>query len=157
MKHIRIELSPESCQAALEQLKVYKKEIEPKLDEICRKLAEIGAQAARAAMGGGYGNTDATVLDPVKISNGYKIVMSGADVYFVEFGTGDQVDAHYPTSVPVAWGTYSAENKQKLWRYGFWYYNKERLTGTPAQKPMYEAEKAIRANARRVAREVLGR
>ena len=157
MKHIKIELSPESCQAALEQLKVYKKEIEPKLDEICRRLAEIGAQAARAAITGGCGNTDATVLDPVKIPNGYKIVMSGADVYFVEFGTGDDVSAHYNPSVSIEPGSWSETHKQQYSTYGYWWYNGEKLEGTPAQMPMFYAEKAIRANARRVAKEVLGR
>ena len=157
MKHIKIELSPESCQAALEQLKVYKKEIEPKLDEICRRLAEIGAQAAREAITGEYGNTDATVLDPVKIRNGYKIVMSGADVYFVEFGTGDDVSAHYNPSVSIEPGSWSETHKQRYSTYGYWWYNGEKLEGTPAQMPMFYAEKAIRANARRVAKEVLGR
>jgi len=156
-KHITIELSPESCQSALDALKTYKEQIKPKLEEICRRLAEIGVEAARASITGEYGNNDVTVESPVKIRNGYKIVMSGADVYFVEFGTGDQVDAHYDTSVPVAWGSWSAEHEQKLWRTGFWWYNKEKLTGTPAQMPMYNAEKAMRANARRIAQEVMAK
>ena len=56
-----------------------------------------------------------------------KIVMSGEDVYFIEFGTGDGVEPHFDTTVPVAWGTWSAENKQILWNQGFWYYNKVRF------------------------------
>ena len=157
MKHIRIELSPESCHAALEELKLYKKNIKPQLDEICRRLAAVGAQAARDAIWGEYGNTDATVEAPVKIANGYKIVMSGADVYFVEFGTGRDVKAHYNPSVSVAPGSWSQTHAQKYSTYGYWYYGGEKLEGTPAQMPMYYAERAIRANARRVAREVLGK
>ena len=157
MKHIRIELSPESCAEALKELKTYRDEIKPKLDEICRRLAAIGAQAARDALWGEYGNTDAVVEPIVKIRNGYKIVMSGADVYFVEFGTGDDVKAHYNPSVSVSRGSWSQTHAQKYSTYGYWYYGGDRLYGTPAQMPMYHAEKAIRANARRVAQEVLGR
>ena len=96
-------------------------------------------------------------IDVVQIDNGYKIVMEGQDVYFIEFGTGDGVEPHYDTSVPVAWGTWSAENKQMLWNNGFWYYDKVRYTGTPAYMPMYYAEKAMRENADKVVKEVFGR
>ena len=159
MRKITIELSPESCKKALTELKAYRKQIKPKLDEVCKRLAEIGMQTAisivdqvRLAEGNAVER-----LDVVQIDNGYKIVMEGQDVYFIEFGTGDGVEPHYDTSVPVAWGTWSAENKQMLWNNGFWYYDKVRYTGTPAYMPMYYAEKAMRENADRVVKEVFSR
>ena len=45
-KQIILELSPESCKKALDELKEYKRKIKSKLDEVCKRLAEIGAQEA---------------------------------------------------------------------------------------------------------------
>lgn len=156
MKRIVVELSRSSIDNAVAELKAINKEMKSKCDEVCLRLAQIGAQEAQAHLALAYGNTSATIQPPVKIGNGYKIVMSGEDVYFVEFGTGDQVSPHFDTTVPVAWGSWSAEDKQKLWKYGFWWYGGERLTGTPAYMPMYYAEKAIRANIKSVVKEVFG-
>ena len=90
MKTITIPLSVAGCEKAIKELKEYKKQIKPKLDEVCRRLAEIGAQEASAiafaASAQGLGNDDVKIAAPVKIENGYKIVMSGADIYFIEFG-----------------------------------------------------------------------
>ena len=156
MKTITIELSKSSCQRALKEIEKYQREIKPKMMEVCKRLAEIGAAEAQAHLTLAQGNTDATIVAPVPTDNGYKIVMSGADVYFVEFGTGDQVSAHFDTSVPVAWGTWSVENKQQLWNYGFWWYGNERITGTPAYMPMYYAGRKIREEIPRVVKEVFG-
>lgn len=155
MKTITVELSVDSCQKAIKELERYEREIKPKLDEVCRRLAEIGAQEAMANLKHVHGNDDATILPVVPIENGYKIVMQGKDVYFVEFGTGDMVDPHYSNvSVLVAPGSWSETHAKQYMTYGFWYYKGEQLEGTEAQKPMYYAEKAIRENARRVKDEV---
>lgn len=155
MKTITVELSVDSCRNAIKELEKYEREIKPKLDEVCRRLAEIGAQEAMANLKHVHGNDDATILPVVPIENGYKIVMQGKDVYFVEFGTGDMVDSHYSNvSVLVAPGSWSETHAKQYMTYGFWYYKGEQLEGTEAQKPMYYAEKAIRENARRVKDEV---
>lgn len=159
MKRITLELSVESCKSALDEIKAYQKNIKPKLDEVCKRLAEIGRDAAISVVNGirvSEGNA-VERIEAVKIDNGWKIVMSGKDVYFIEFGTGDGAEPHYDTTVPVAWGTWSAEHKQMLWKNGFWYYDKVRYTGTPAYMPMYYAEKAIRENEKRIVQEVFGR
>ena len=158
MKTITIELSPRSCAKAVKELDKYQKDNKPKLDEICRRLAEIGAREAMAHLKHENGNDDATILPIEPIANGYKIVMQGADVYFVEFGTGSDVDAHYSdTSVPVFAGSWSMEHSQKYARDGVWWYGGEIYVGTPAYMPMYYAGKAIRDNIKRVAKEVLGK
>ena len=159
MRTITIELSSDGCAEALRKIEEYKKNIKPKLDEVCRRLAEIGRDEAisvvdqiRAAEGNVVERIEA-----VPIENGWKIVMSGEDVYFIEFGTGDGVEPHFDTTVPVAWGTWSAENDQILWNQGFWYYDKVRYTGTTAYMPMYYAEKAMRENLSRVVKEVFSK
>ena len=155
MKTIAIELSVDSCKKAIEELKHYQKEIKPKLDEVCRRLAEIGAQEANAHLTLANGNTDATItVEPM--DGGYKLVMSGSDVYFVEFGTGSDVDAHYQTSVPVFAGSWSMEHSQKYARQGWWWYGGDIYVGTPAYMPMYYAEKRMREEAPRIVKEVFG-
>ena len=159
MRKITIELSVAGCNKALNELKKYQREINPKLDEICKRLAEIGRDEAISIVNQirlAEGNV-VERIEAVPIDNGWKIVMSGEDVYFIEFGTGDGVEPHYDTTVPVAWGTWSAEHNQVLWKQGFWYYDKVRYTGTPAYMPMYYAEKAMRENVKRVTQEVFGK
>ncbi len=158
MKRITIELSPSSCQKAIEELKQYERFIKPKLDEVCKRLAEIGKEEALSIVDGirlSEGNSVERV-DVVKIDNGYKLVMEGEDVYFIEFGTGDGVSPHYDTSVPVAYGSWSVAHSQMLWNNGFWYYDKVRYTGTPAYMPMYYAEKRMREEMPRIVKEVFG-
>lgn len=159
MKTITIELSVDSCKKAVKELEKYQRDILPKLDEVCKRLAEIGKQEALTIVDSirlQEGNS-VERLDVEKIDNGYKIVMEGADVYFIEFGTGDGVTPHYDTSVPVAWGTWSAEHSQMLWNQGFWYYDKVKYTGTPAYMPMYYAEKRMREEIPRIVKEVFGK
>lgn len=153
---IKIELSSESIESAVAELETLAKDLNNKLDEICRRLAEVGIQEANAHLVLAYGNTDAFVEGtPVKTANGYKLVMGGSDVYFVEFGTGESVNAHgYSVSVPVAKGSYSDEHAQNIRKYGFWWYAGQQLYGTPAYMPMYYAGKAIRDAFPKIAEEV---
>ena len=157
MKHITLELSVESCQKALKELEQYKKEIKPKLQEVCKRLAEIGVQTARMHLQLADGNDSATIEEPVEIANGYKVVMSGEDVYFIEFGTGDAARSHGDAvSVPIYPGSYSEQHAQKYSTYGVWYYQKQPYYSTPAYMPMYYAGKAMREAMPRIVKEVFG-
>lgn len=158
MKTINIELSVDSCKKAIEMLKEYEKKIKPKLDEVCRRLAEIGRDEAIAIVNSISLQDGNAVerIEAVKIDNGYKLVMDGEDVYFIEFGTGDGVSAHFDTSVPVAWGSWSSEHSQILVNRGYWYYNHIRYTGTTAYMPMFYAGEAMRQNEKRIVKEVFG-
>ena len=155
MKRIEIELSTDSCRSAISELKKYKREIKPKMDKVCKRLAEIGMQEANAHLVLEMGNTDATI-SVAKIDNGYKLVMSGEDVYFIEFGTGSNVEPHYQTSVPVFAGSWSMEHSQKYAKQGWWWYGGTPLVGTIAYMPMYYAEKKMREEIPRIVKEVFG-
>ena len=79
MKNLVLELSPASCNKALKQLEKYKREIEPKLDEVCKRVAEIGALVANSRMVLSDGNTDVNITAE-KMDKGYTLVMSVTDV-----------------------------------------------------------------------------
>lgn len=160
MQKVTIELSTESCKAALEELKKYERDFNSKMEEVCRRLAEIGAREASFRFArGDHGNSDATVTTQ-KFDKGYKIVASGKDVYFIEFGTGFNAGVGYgdgmPSglSVPVYPGSWSEEHKKLFSEQGFWWYGGEKLQGTEAEMPMYYASKAMRNNIKKVVEEV---
>lgn len=161
MKTITLELSVASCNKALKELEKYQREIKPKLDEVCKRLAEIGAQEAsiRAQFGRVYGNDDVTVSTE-KMENGYKVVMSGADIYFVEFGTGDRAGEYAGdasnVSVGIMPGDWSETHAQQYSKFGYWFYDNVRYEGTPAEMPMYYAGKKMREEMPRIVREVFG-
>ena len=159
MKTLALELSPSSCNKALKELEKYKREIEPKLDEVCKRLAEIGAQEVTQIVSQVRFQDDNFVdyvgVEP--IDNGYKIVMRGEDVYFIEFGTGSYVEPHYQTSVPVFAGSWSMEHAQKYAKQGWWWYGGEPLVGTEAYMPMYYAGKKMREEMPRIVKEVFGK
>lgn len=157
MKTIVLELSVESCKKAIKELEKYSKQLEPKLDEICRRLAEMGVKEAENHLTLANGNTKAKINPPVKIDGGYKIVMEGEDVYFIEFGTGDAAatNSYYTPLVNVYPGSWSEEHAEKYSSYGFWWYGGEKLTETPAYMPMYNAGKIMREELPRIAKEVL--
>lgn len=159
MKTISIELSVDSCKKAVKELAQYQKEIKPKLDEVCKRLVEIGIQEAQSHLVLADGNTDCTIEPAVPIDNGYKIVMSGSDVYFVEFGTGDDVatNSYYTPLVAVYPGSWSESHAEKYSTYGFWWYGGEKLTGTPAYMPMYYAGSRMRQELPRIVKEVFGK
>lgn len=154
MKTIEIELSTQSIDKAIKEL-----EFASNINQVCQELAQIGCDEAarRFARASSDGHTDWNV-SVVPIDNGYKIVASGKDVYFIEFGTGFFANPNgYETSVPVYPGSWSEQHAQMFSRYGFWYYKGEKLQGTEAQNAMYYAGKAIRDNANRVIEKVMSK
>lgn len=161
MKRIVIELSEAGCERAAIELETYARSLDRKLAEVCRRLAEVGAAEAKAIAYGasvqGLGNDDVTITTE-PMSNGYKIVMSGEDIYFIEFGTGIFA-GEYPgdtsnVTVGIMPGDWSDTHAQLFSNYGYWFYNKQKLEGTPAYMPMYYAGRKMREEMPRIAREV---
>lgn len=158
MKTITIELSPASCNKALKELEKYQKEIKPKLDEVCKRIAEVGREEAQHFFDMAENGNSCTTVSVSKIDNGYSVLAEGEKVYFVEFGTGDAVTGShgFQTSVPIYSGSYSETHGQKYSVYGYWYYGGEKLTETPIYAPMFHAEKKMREEMPRIVKEVFG-
>lgn len=160
MRSIVIQLSADSCKAAIKELTQYQKESDKKLDLVCKRLAEVGAQEARlhAMMARGYGNDDIQV-SVMPMESGYKVVMSGADIYFVEFGTG-MFAGEYPrdvnVSVGIMPGDWSEEHAKQYSTKGYWFYDNVFYRGTPAEMPMYYAGRRMREEMPKIVKEVFG-
>lgn len=159
MKAITLELSPASCNKALKELEKYQKEIKPRLDEVCKRIAEVGRDEAQHFFDMAENGNGGTAVSVSKIDNGYSVIAEGEKVYFVEFGTGDAVTGShgFQTSVPIYSGSYSETHEQKYSVYGYWYYGGEKLTETPIYAPMFHAEKKMREEMPRIVREVFGK
>ena len=166
MKTISLELSVDGCNKAIEELKQYKKDIKPKMTEVCKRLAEIGRARAQEIFNDAAANVEegngGVVVTVEPIGNGCKIVASGEDVYFIEFGTGNSAGVFYGeglpvTRVPVYPGSYSEQHKRMYADRGYWFYHGRIMSSTDTYMPMYYAGKAIRENERRVIQEVFGR
>jgi len=162
VRSITIELSVAGCNRALKELEKYQKEIRPKLDMVCKRLAQIGADAANEHYAEANADSDWTgnggikaIVLPLEEGNGYRILAEGKDVYFIEFGTGSMAGAFYEgdmsgVSVPVGEGTWSISHAQKFSENGYWWYRGNKLYETPAYMPMYYAVKAMRERAKEV-------
>lgn len=163
MRTITLELSTASCAKALKELQSYQREIKPKLDEVCKRLAEVGEEEVRGIINGATrslpGNKHAKA-SVVPMENGYKIVMEGESIYFIEFGTGIFA-GDYPgdtsnVTVGIMPGDWSDTHARKFSDYGYWFYEGQILEGTPAYMPMYYAGRKMREEMPRIVKEVFG-
>lgn len=164
MKTITIDLSVESVQKAIDELSDRKSSIDRKLNLVCKRLAEVGAQEAQirvaGAQAGFYGNDDVHVsVEPY--DKGWKVVMSGADIYFVEFGAGIYAGEYAGdasnVSVGIMPGDYSETHAKQYSEKGYWFYENQFYRGTPAEMPMYYAGKRMREEMPRIVKEVFGK
>ena len=115
-------------------------DIEKKLDEVARRLCEIGEPIIRDT----HGHHADVRTEP--IDHGYKIVAEGKDVLFIEFGAGDKAGAERDkyVAVPdvVRPGSWSETHAQQYSTYGFWIFGGRTYTETPPHPSFYEAYEA---------------
>lgn len=79
---VALSLDTNSINKAIRQVESYKKSLSTKIDKLCKRLAEIGAEAARETFG------PSVEVKVEKANKGYQIVASGRGVCFIEFGAG---------------------------------------------------------------------
>lgn len=159
---ITMALGETSINNVIEDLRQYKSWVKQKTDELTEQLARIGAMEATVRFSRAYydGPKDAAVsVEP--IPNGWKIVASGKDVCFLEFGAGIYFNGPEPypdrPSGISKIGEYGqGKGKQNTW--GFYNDNGDLILthGTPAAMPMYYASRVMEQEIRRIAREVFG-
>ena len=170
-KVISCDLSTESINKAIKELKQYKQDFLTKEKKLLEGLANIGLQEATVrfstAMYDGVNDVSVT-LD--KTNNGYSIIADGTAVAFIEFGTGVYYNPSepYPNPRPegiVGIGEYGdGKGKRRAW-----YYKGEpgtngeiqengaiKTRGNPAAMPMWYASEEMRKAILQIVREVWG-
>lgn len=131
----------------------------------CRELIETAEKIVTARYSISYasqnGNKDfTTTIEPIE--NGYRLIASGEDVGFLEFGAGvftEADDFESQVSFPVYPGSWSElhphsdnPNARYFAKNGFWWWSNFRYTGLIATRGMQRALDEIRMQADEVVR-----
>lgn len=157
--------APSSVDAAIKDLKEYEKWLKEKSLELCKRLAEIGANVAEISYASGFiddGNDD-VVVSVEAYNDGYAIVANGYSVCFLEFGTGVAAGNGYDTSeveppvdiTPASWS--STQGKGHFAKDGYWFSPEGHYyTMTVPRMGMYNAVEATKRQIEQVAKEVFG-
>lgn len=145
----------------LRRIEEYKNGVQRKANELARRLAEMGAtnvslMFARAIYDG-QNDFNVTVEDTN--SGGYKIVVNGETVAFVEFGAGVTYGYGHPQAgqFGVGPGTYPSGKGHWNDPKGWWIPQDKgggHTYGNPPNMPMYNTAADLRREMARVAREV---
>lgn len=158
MPKISMELSPDSINNAVKELKEYANSGGKKMQELMEKLAYIGLSTARVKFQkGAVGENEAPEVFVERTEKGFKIIARGGDVYIIEFGAGNAA-GHHPDAdnapVDTSPGSLSRRNTGEYAYYGSWHYHGEKYTEIPAAMPMYHAAREMERNIRKIAKEV---
>lgn len=135
-----------------------------KYQQYLDELGETGETTARdmfSTAPGDDGNTDVTVSRMPAEDGSFRIVASGEDATFLEFGTGVDTIVTRPTvqsDFPIEVGSWSDANEGQFSKtgYEYWYYNKVKYAGTPPTGAMQEACNAMEMWSNTIARRVFG-
>lgn len=158
---IRMSLSPSSIDAAIKQLGDYQKDLERKAQEICERLADMGAMYAEWNFSGVLyaGDIDYSIKVDRLDENTYVIKANGESVLFMEFGAGVKHGYGHPQADEFGMGPGTYPNGKGHWNdpKGWWFGEKGHWThtyGNAPGMPMYNAAKDLRKEIWNVAQEV---
>lgn len=157
MKKITIELNPTSINKAIKDIRELNAEWDRKIDEVTRRLAEIGATKASLGFSRAVytGDNDVSIsVEPIE--NGYSIIASGEAVLFIEFGSGVTYGYGHPAPMNYGPGTYPGNGHWDDPK--GWWLPKDKgglhTYGNPPSATMYQTGKELQQEILRIAREV---
>lgn len=159
-KTINIELSEQSIDNAIKELRRYSEWMARKEEELRSRLAMLGATVASIRFSRAIYNGDNDVTVDVE-DNGHVAVIkaSGEAVAFIEFGSGIKHGYGHPQAGEFGFGpgTWSDGDEGKgHWdnEHGWWYGSGQHSYGNPPAMAMYSAVQEITENVTRIAQEV---
>lgn len=157
MKKITVELNTASINRAIKKIRKLDAEWDRKIDEVIRRLAELGATKASLGFSRAVytGDNDVSIsVEPTE--NGYAIIAAGEAVLFIEFGSGVTYGYGYP--VPINYGPGTYPGKGHWDDPNGWYLPKDKggthTYGNPPSAAMYQTGKELQQEILRIAREV---
>ena len=153
-KSISVDLSSSGIKDLQNWLREYDKFLQTKSEELCKRLADMGATKAEVNFLSAYYDGDEDHKIDV-IPQGdlcYKVKASGKTVLFVEFGTG-LIGYGHPEVQNMGPGTYPGKGH---WHdpNGWWYAHGQHSHGNPPNMPMYNTVKELEMELERVVKEV---
>lgn len=158
---IKVSLSPSSIDAAIKQLEDYSKDLDRKAQELCKRLADMGAMYAEWNFSGVLyaGDIDYKITVDRVNANTYAIKANGETVLLMEFGAGVKHGYGHPQAAEFGMGPGTYPNGKGHWDdpKGWWFGEKGNWThtyGNAPGMPMYNAAKDLRKEILDIAREV---
>lgn len=157
---IEFSLDANSINMALKKLEKYRDWLKNSAEEICYRLAYLGATKATVI----YSKAAYTGVNDIKVvvsrdPEGYIITASGESLLFIEFGSGIKYGSGHPLAQEMGYGPGTYPGKGHWNDPSGWYLPKEKgglhTFGNPPSPGMYEAGKTIREEVERISREVL--
>lgn len=157
---LHMKLNTQSIDKAIAKIQDYRKSVQEKVNELCRRLAEMGATSvsigyARAI----YSGKKDISVSVEKISDGYSIVAEGESVMFVEFGTGVTYGNGHPQAGELGMGPGTYPDGKGHWDDpdGWWIPRENgggHTYGNPPSMTMYRTARELQDVVLHVAREV---
>ena len=157
---IPLNLSEQSINSAIKELRAYKEWVARKTDELCERLAEIGATKVSIGYARAIYSGDKDIAVTVeKTSNGYSIMANGESVFFVEFGAGATYGYGHPEAKEHGMGPGTYPDGKGHWDdpSGWWSprdHGGGHTYGNPPNPVMYETGKELGQMVLEIAKEV---
>ncbi len=156
-KSYEVELSAKGIRQLEKALKDYDKWLSKKSEELCRKLATMGAIRASANFSViKYDGPEDHEISVEERDGGYAVVARGHTVLFVEFGSGitfQNMPHPEAEKTGMGVGTYPGKGHWKD-PDGWWYAHGQHTYGNPPNMPMYSTVKELEQELVRVVKEV---
>jgi len=161
MKKIRMTLSEESIDSAIQELEDYAKSLDQKAQELCKRLADMGALYAEWNFSGVLyaGEIDYKISVDKIDDHSYMIRANGESVLFMEFGAGVRYGYGHPKAAELGMGPGTYNPSSDTWKSpSGWWFPQGGTTihtyGNAPGMPMYNAAKDLQREILEVAREV---
>ena len=159
-KTITIELSEQSVNDAITELRKYATWVETKEKELRDRLAMLGATVASIRFSRAiYDGSDSVSVRVDDVGNTATIYAEGESVAFIEFGTGAMYGYGHPDAGKFGFGpgTWSdGPDGKGHWDdpNGWWYGSGKHTYGNAPAMAMYSAVNEIAENVTKIAKEV---
>lgn len=163
MRQMYVDLSAESIDKAISEVKRVEKIMKEKANILAKKLADIGLQEASVRFAtAAYSGVNDVQVRIVPTAKGYAVIAEGEAVCFIEFGAGvyyngaePYPDGDRPAGI-VGIGEFGqGKGKQSAWGYYDDTGNLVITRGTPAAMPLWYAKEEIVKQVEKVVKEVL--
>lgn len=160
---MKISINPldvDSIDNAIAKLEAYTRDLDRKAEELCERLAQMGALYAEWNFGGVMyaGDIDYTVSVERGEGNSYKILAGGQTVLFLEFGAGVHYGGGHPKEAEFGMGPGTYPGQTHALDPKGWYFkqggNAIHTYGNPAGMPMWNAAQDLKSEILKVAQEV---
>lgn len=164
----KISLDTEEIKALIDDLNLYKDDLINRCQPFIEKLANIGIKVVDATYGTGLGDSSKAhkceffIDQDGNVAKG-KLIVSGEDILFVEFGAGIVFNKgnQHPKAHDLGYGVGTYPNQTHAYSPTGWVYRDSDGTlrpslGTEATMPVYKASLEMIERIEEVAEEVFG-